>query len=196
MAEPVLFARPGAVWRMPDKNELSDERLEGFFRSGDDQAFEILYERYKRPLLSYLTRLCGDLTEAQEFFQETFVRVFMSASPPAPGVFRVWLYKVATNVYRGALRRRAVRRHVALVDQPERVPAANSSNMPVGSAPTAQEIRSAVESLPRKYRTVIILSCFQGLRYAAIGEVEGCSVGTVKSRMFEARKMLRKKLSR
>lgn len=178
----------------PDK-QVTDERLETLFRAGDDSAFEVLYQRYRRPLLGYLTRLCGNVTRAQDMFQETFVRVFTSRCALGGGIFRVWLYKVATNVYRETMRKQAVRRELPLGPQADQAGAFDSTDAQAWKKLAANELHAAVHSLSDKYRISIMLSCFQGFSYADIAQLEACSVEAVKSCIFEARKMLRSKLS-
>lgn len=173
--------------------EPSDEQLETQFRDGDDAAFEVLYRRYRQPLMRYLTRLCGNLVEAQDLMQDTFLRVFTSQSQKPRGIFRVWLYKVATNVYRSHLRKRAVRREIHLGDQSEQTTAFHPMDQSADDA-ISRQIREAVQSLPPLHRTTVILSHFQGLSYSEIAQIEDCSTGAIKFRMFQARKMLRDKL--
>ena len=188
---------PGASVLVAEMNihrgEPSDEQLETQFRAGDESGFEILYRRYRHPLMRYLTRLCGNLVEAQDLMQETFVRVFVSQSRTPRGIFRVWLYKVATNVYRGFLRKRAVRRETHLGEQSEQIIASHKKGQSANDV-ISRRIREAVQSLPPLHRTTVILLHFQGLSYPEIAQIEGCTVGAIRSRIFHARRMLRDKL--
>ena len=102
------------------EEELRDERLAVQARRGDTAAFALLVKRYEQPLFRYLRRMLGNTPDAEDMFQETFLRVHQHLGryrDNAP--FRPWLYRIATNLCRDRLRYR--RRHPMLaLDAPPR----------------------------------------------------------------------------
>ena len=77
----------------------SDESLVAEFVGGSEQAFEQIVRRYETPLTNFLFRYMHDAQEAQEVFQETFIRVYTKAGRFDPGrKFKTWLYTIAVNL--------------------------------------------------------------------------------------------------
>ena len=76
------------------------------FQRGDEKGFQVLYERYSRPILNYLYRFTWNRSVAEELTQEVFLRVCRAARTYEPrNSFRSWLYQIATNVGRNEVRR-------------------------------------------------------------------------------------------
>ena len=179
--------------------ELSDERLMQRIRSGDQEAFACLMRRYRGPLFSYLVRMTANAADAEDAYQETFLRVFQHAARFRAGApFRPWLYRIATNCCRDLMRKR--RRRKAFGDS-----AAEGQSAPLtegfadpGPNPresaarreTADEIASAVAALPHKQRAVFLMARYNKMAYPEIAQALGVPVGTVKSRMNTATKRL------
>src|SRR5262245_14111763 len=113
----ILAARqvelPAAVPGMV--SETSDEELLARIRAGRGEALAALIERYRRPLFGYLCRMLGDEAEADDVFQETFLRVVKNVERFETGrPVRPWLYAIAGNLVKNVYRSRAVRDHVPL----------------------------------------------------------------------------------
>ena len=90
--------------------EHTDEELMRRAAHGDEDAFALLVRRYESPLYGYLRRMLGNGADAEDAFQETFLRVHQHRSRYRQGApFRPWLYQIATNLCRDRLRSR--RRH-------------------------------------------------------------------------------------
>src|SRR5258708_6492964 len=90
--------------------EDSDEVLLARLKDGDDAALGALVERYKRPLFGYLCRMLGDAAEAEDVFQETFLRVFKHLARFEEGRrVRPWLYAIAGNLVKNVYRARGYR---------------------------------------------------------------------------------------
>lgn len=163
--------------------------------AGDTAAFEGIVRRWQGPLVNMAYRFCRDRSRAEEMAQEAFLRAYRKLShwrSDAP--FSSWLFTLAANLYRSELRRIPIRT-VPLEDVPEpgdpRIP---SSDLDVEQQENA--VRQAVALLPAKYRDVVILYYFQGQDVSAAARSLGMTEGTLKSRLFRARKLLRSKLSR
>src|SRR5689334_21662305 len=85
----------------------SDEELIALFQDGDESAFSILVGRYKDALVNFAFRFMGDYDEADDVAQETFVRVYRNKLAYRPvAKFSTWLYTIASNLSKTALRRR------------------------------------------------------------------------------------------
>ncbi|MDQ1258025.1 MAG: hypothetical protein QG656_2634, partial [Candidatus Hydrogenedentes bacterium] len=96
----------------------SDEALVRLARQGHTRAFEMLVKRYEQPLYNYLRRLSGNGSDAEDLFQETFLRVYGNLDRfKDTGRFRPWVYQIATNLCRDRIRYRKRRPQVSL-DQP------------------------------------------------------------------------------
>ncbi|TET35168.1 MAG: sigma-70 family RNA polymerase sigma factor [Planctomycetota bacterium] len=182
----------------------SDPRLIERFLDGEIAAFEELVRRYEGPLVHFLMRYVRDPMLAEELFQETFVRVYKkAASFDLDRHFKTWLYTIALNLARTAIRRRRTREISLEADYGgeketslrETLPADIHSpeDLAAGSE-LAREIEKAVQSLTEKQREVFILYQYDGCSYEEISKITKRPPGTVKSQMHYAIKELRRKL--
>jgi RNA polymerase sigma-70 factor (ECF subfamily) len=175
-------------------------------KGGDRAAFEALYARYSRPLLNFFFRLVWDRGFAEDLMQETFLRLWRGKERYRPsGKFTTYLFQIAKNHWLNERDKRNRRiSPVSLeaggaeesngfrdaVPAGERGPVGETLNKELGEA-----IARAVESLSEKLRLVFVLGQLDGMRYADIGEILGIPVGTVKSRMANADKVIRGRLA-
>ncbi len=164
-------------------------------RQGDGEALGELVRRYHGPLLGYLLRLGADRELAQDLAQETFCRVCLRISGlDNPGAFRVWLYRTAHRLFLDH-HRSWYRRRVAPVAEP---PAAGSAAGPEEEVLRAEEgerVRKALASLRPALRVAVILRHYQQLSLEEIAGVTGVPVGTVKSRLHRAQRILAAELA-
>lgn len=168
---------------------------------GDEQALAALYDRWAGPLLGFLERMCRDRSLAEDMVQETFVRVWRAAPRYQPTAkFSTWLFQIARNAWLNEREKRLRRpTPVEIETQDEGVssvaaPAAPASSSPVGAAldrELAEQIDGAVRRLPERLREVWTLGAVQGLPYQDVAAILEIPVGTVKSRMFQAVRLLR-----
>ena len=183
--------RQEAVWP-----SLSDEQLVALCQEGQTAAFEVLVRRYERRLFNYLRRMTGSASDAEDLFQETFLRVYTHLERfRESGLFRAWVYRIATNVCRDLLRRRkrrpetsldgAVRHDGAPLVDRIASPAANPRDR-AREAELAGRLADAVARLSVKHRAVFLMARYDGLPYEEIGRALRIPVGTVKSRMNKA----------
>ena len=186
---------------------VSDEDLMMKCRKGDIGAFELLVRRYQNPLINYIHRSIDDYHRAEDLSQETFLRVFKSASRYEPTAsFRSWLYTIATNLCRNEIRNRS-RRNTCffedLVEEGEDVyhteimrDTRYLPDMLLEKKEQRQMIRKALAQLPENQRVALTLITYQGLRYEEVAEILGCSVGAVKALIHRARQKMKKLLIR
>jgi RNA polymerase sigma-70 factor (ECF subfamily) len=127
--------------------------------------------------------------------QEAFLRAFRKLHLwRKDAVFSSWLFSLATNLYRSELRRIPVR-SVPLEDAPEpSVPARGDGELEYEER--EHIVRQAVSALPAKYRDAVTVYYFHGMDISAAAHSLGLSEGTLKSRLFRGREILRNKLPR
>ena len=190
---------------------LSDEELMTNCSRGMPGAFAILMRRYESRLYRYINRFVKNDDLAQDLTQETFLRAYRSRRNYVPKAkFAAWIYRIATNLCHDEFRKRRVSPTVSLstsftfqiTEKGDEETCALYEMLPDDSiSPPDVEIekeeqrrrlRSAIESLSEKHRTVILMHIYKGMEYADIADQLGCSIGTIKSRMHYAIKVLKK----
>jgi len=181
--------------------EESEERLIERALEGELDAFNVLVERYERPLYNVCLRMLSSTQSAEDATQEAFISAFRSIRSFRGGSFKSWLFRIGANACYDELRRQRSRPSRSIdepvgedertIELPDREPT------PEESAETA-DLRDALSEeiggLPPDQRLAIILRDVQGLEYEEIAEATNTSLGTVKSRINRARSRLRKAL--
>ena len=147
---------------------------------GDRSAFELLYQRYARPVFGLALRRLGDRGRAEDAVQETFASIWRSAGTYRPdrGPGAPWLYAVARNAI--------VDRARARTDVPAEIPEEPSREAgPLDRAEqgwVAWRVHRALEELPEREREVIALAYWSGLSQSEVAEFLAIPLGTVKTR--------------
>jgi len=171
--------------------------------SGDDPSFEVLLERHRTPVVNHLYRLVRNWAIAEELAQDVFLRVYRSRSKYHPGAkFATWLFRITTNV---ALNwRRDTRResghvrldedllHLRRMELSDRTPRADQRLM---EQDLSKQIQDAIESLPPKQLSAVLMHKYEGMDYNEIAEVLDCSIPALKSLLFRAYETLRRRLA-
>ncbi|MBW8017669.1 MAG: RNA polymerase sigma factor [Planctomycetes bacterium] len=182
--------------------ETTDKSLIEAHLSGDGSAFAELVNRYGDGMLGYLTKICGNRPQAEDFFQETFKRVHEKACTFRGGNFKSWLYTIATRVAFDTFRKQKKLRFISLnsvldvnSDVSDISAVCVDENCPdpheeLEKAEIRTQVRNALNKLPHKQRATLVLAYYQQLSYAQVADVLECSIGTVKTQMFRALKML------
>jgi len=167
------------------------------FQQGQPRAFEALYERYK----DYVYRVAFFITrnryEAEDAVQETFLDVHRALpryDVAGTARFETWLYRVTVNRFKMRLRRKRLPTEDwdDISERLERLPTPEADNPEAVllRADQAATLWRLVDALPEEHRAVVALRYLQDLSYQEIAEVLGISLGTVKSRLFNAHKKL------
>jgi RNA polymerase sigma-70 factor, ECF subfamily len=189
----------GGTAGAPGPSEIDERALIQRCIAGDATAFEPLVEKYRQRVWRLAYQVLHDREEAWDVAQEAFVRAFHSLpSFRGQSAFYTWLFRITVNVATDRHRQRGAQ---ARAFGPERVSEeewARTTPDP-GGGPEQQaarkeqreRIRSALDALPPKARTIIMLSDVEGLSYREIAEVLNCPIGTVMSRLHNARKRLK-----
>ena len=183
---------------------LSDEILIARVASGDASALEILYDQHAAAVLGVTFRIIGDRLAAEDVLQETFWRVWQSAVTyqAQRGSFRSWLFRIARNLAIDAYRRQSVRPQ-AIAEMTDTDPILDQLPDPNVDVPEltqtnlyAQQVRSALATLPREQRQVIELAYFYGMTRREIAEATGEALGTIHTRARLGLQRLREELER
>jgi RNA polymerase sigma-70 factor (ECF subfamily) len=183
------------VVRRSELAACSDEQLLSLFTRGELEAMEVLLERYKRPVFSFVLRLIGDRARAEDLLQETFLRLVEHAHTfEGNAKLKTWIFRIARNQCIDESRRRVHRRHPSL-DAPiadeansatlhDRLASkeAGAERRTVGSE-LKQRMAEAIKALPEEQREVFLLRQVQNLAFKEIADITGVSENTVKSRM-------------
>lgn len=187
---------------MTDRREnLSDEELIKRFQQGDLRAFDVIVGRYKDQLLNFAFRFLGNMEEAQDVVQETFLRLYRNKNAYRRiAKFSTWLYTISSNLAKTELRKRKRRKLVSISDlgfedkEYEIEDHRANTERQADSSLKEKIIQSAIEELPPRFRQVIILRDIQELSYEEVGKILNIPLGTVKSRVNRARLKLQEKL--
>jgi RNA polymerase sigma-70 factor (ECF subfamily) len=162
-------------------------------QQGDRQAFSQLVQTYREGVINVVYRMCGDAQLAEDAAQEAFIRAWRHLPgyrPDSP--LRNWLYRIATNVALDMLRRE--KQTVSVHDLPLAAPGATPEGLLVHQE-QSEAVRQAVLALPPASRAVLVLREYEGLSYREIAETVDIPLGTVMSRLYYARKLLRESLA-
>jgi RNA polymerase sigma-70 factor (ECF subfamily) len=190
---------PSGSAGLPESPGIDERALIQRCIAGDAVAFEPLVEKYRQRVWRLAYQVLHDREEAWDVAQEAFVRAFHSLpSFRGQSAFYTWLFRITVNVATDRHRQRGAQ---ARAFGPERVTEeewARSTPDPgrgpdqeAARAEQRERIRRALDALPPKARTIIMLSDVEGLSYREIAEVLNCPIGTVMSRLHNARKRLK-----
>jgi RNA polymerase sigma-70 factor (ECF subfamily) len=163
-------------------------------KRGDNGAFDEIVRELERPMFYYVRRLVGSDEDAWDLTQEVWVKAFRGiGSLRETRRFRVWLYSIAHHVvmshHRAAYRNHAVR------DEPC-VPDSAIEAEPIPNLEDAERVHLALDQLDPVFREVLTLRFLEDLSVDETAEIIGVPSGTVKSRLFHAKKALKNILSR
>jgi len=184
----------------------SDEVLARQAKGGDTKAFEELFERYKKRILNFVYRLIGNKETAEEVTQETFIKLYKNLDIYDPSKkFTSWLYTIARNLAKNALRDRkyfadiSLEKEILKGDKALRLKdvIADPGMSPASIAEDeelAEQAQKVLTLLPVKYREVIALYTVEKLTYKEIAGILGCSIANVSIRLNKAKILFMKKL--
>jgi RNA polymerase sigma-70 factor, ECF subfamily len=165
---------------------------------GDADAFRLIFERYSRPVISFIYDMVNDRGLAEELTQETFVRAYRSIrTMRAETKLSTWLFGIARNVARESLRARArASNHVDLADK-SLMDLSDKKPVPVEgllSKELNELIRRSLAALDEDKRLVFTLKVLHQCSYEEIATITGFSVAKLKPDLHRARAEMRKKI--
>jgi RNA polymerase sigma-70 factor (ECF subfamily) len=174
------------------RSDVGDEDLARAARLGDLGSFRALVERHRGRVFSLALRMCGNREEAEDMAQEAFLKVYRGLpSFRGEAAFTTWMLRVALNTFHRHLRR--LPRARPLTDD-----ALNAAEEVPGPDPEAdlldheraERVRRLVAGLPAPFRDAVALFYLQERSVEEAAATLGVSIGTLKSRLFRARRML------
>ena len=179
--------------------EWSDEQLIAQVARGDTAAYEMLYDRYCSAVMGLALKITGDRSLAEEVVQETFWRVWRKADlfQTQRGAFTSWFFGITRNLSIDVLRRQKTQ--IQPVDETEQI--IEQAADPTTDVPETawlrekhQQMRAAIETLPKEQRSVIEMAYFRGMTRQEIAQVTGEPLGTIHTRARLALQKLREEL--
>ena len=175
--------------------ELDDEALvERAGNGGDNAAFAELVRRHQGKIRGLLLRLTGNATLADDLAQEVFLRAYRGlVGFEGHSRFSTWIYRIAYNVF---LNHRSRCKELAALPQGfESSAAAPDSELSPGRFDLRSDLAAAIVELPERYRVVVTLYYLEDVSYPEIAEILDLPLGTVKTHLHRAKKLLRDHLS-
>lgn len=183
-----------------DFSQSNEELLEQCKRQ-DQEALRVLLKRHERPVYSLLYRMLSNHEDAEEALAEVFVKVWRGAAFfKGDSKFTTWLYKIAANTARDALRSRKTRRDVSIEDVViNELEAGERAGVDMGDpaklaarAEDRAHILRAMKELSEEDRLLISLYHLHECEYSEIEKITGISPNNLKVKLFRARQRLRK----
>ncbi len=179
---------------------MDEKQLVRLAQEGRPEAFEELVKKYQSKVFSMAMSFIRNREAADDAAQEVFLKAYLALPKfHLKSEFGTWLYRIAINHVKDVLRKQGRAKEVPLDDVGE--PSTTDENVLEKTVLERQAedrkslVQGFVQKLPDKYRTIVTLRDIQGMPYEEISRVLHLSPGTVDSRLYRARRMLRKKLS-
>jgi len=204
-----IFRLPGPRGRLSTQSMESaalqttwtDEELVARSIHGDRESFDRLVLRWERSIFALAYRVLGREEDARDICQETFLRAFRGLQAfKGQAKFSSWLYRIALNLCRDAMRRE---RRTPIVQAPEgldiiELAGEAEPSEPIEDVLSRKDLGRAVEKamalLPEEQRTAIIMKEYHGLTFQEIADLLDCPLSTVKTRLYQGLSVLRKQL--
>ena len=175
------------------------------FRGGDEDAFTEIVRRYQGRVVSLAYRYLGSAADAEDVAQEVFLRIHRARETyEATAKFSTWTHRITVNASLNLLRRRRVRRHLNQAVPAQGEDGAESPDFEdhgasrphdeVEKDELAAVLRGAVDALPERQRTAILLNKYQGLSYEETAEAMELSLPAVKSLLTRARVNIKERI--
>ena len=172
---------------------VSDQDLVAGTLAGNGQDFEVLVGRYERAVYNLALRMLQNVEDAKDATQESFFKAFRSLRTFKAGAkFSTWILAIA---YNASCDRLSKRRHLSGSEIPDRADPRPGPAEETEREDEAQRLRRTIDALPEKYRAVITLYHLQGKQYDEIATILGVPMGTVKTHLFRAKELLRRRLN-
>ncbi|MCH9679976.1 MAG: sigma-70 family RNA polymerase sigma factor [Deltaproteobacteria bacterium] len=187
--DPAILQRRSAV----PLDTMDEARLVGRAGRGDRIAFAELVRRHQGKVRALLLRLASDRSLADDLAQEVFLRAYRGlVGFEGRSSFGTWLYRISYNVYLN--HRTRSRSFAALPEDYDVRAAAPEDALSAPRADLRRDLEAAIEELPERYRAVIVLYYLQEVSYPEIAEILELPLGTVKTHLHRAKRLLRQQM--
>lgn len=179
-------------------DDLEDYDLIMLAKAGNQNAFSLLIRRYHQQLFNMLYALAGDWDDADDLAQETVLKAHRAlAGFEGRAQFYTWIYRIGVNCWKDWCKTPRAQKEVRDVSDEgrsvlERQVSSDASDALVQRVEFQVMLEQALAKLNEEYRAAVVLREIDGLGYDEIADILGCSVGTVKSRLFRGRNQLKK----
>lgn len=198
--ESVSETSPGAAAPATPQGEPADAELVRLCQEGHAGSYETLVVRYRGRVYAMILNMTGNDADAWDLSQDVFLKAWKALPRfEARSQFFTWLYRIAHNVTYDWLRKRKISPGTEFDDALGQTPAAGAVTVPQASQEPDTRLRNkevgariadALKELSPEHRAVMLLKEVDGLSYQEIADTVGCTLGTVMSRLFYARKRL------
>jgi RNA polymerase sigma-70 factor (ECF subfamily) len=183
-----------------EREARRDAALVDRLKKGDAKALDELYRRHREAAYGIAYRLVGSREDALEVVQEAFIHVMRGIQTfRGQSSFRTWLYRIVTHAALDYRRWRALRVADSLDSDTSTEPVAQASDRSPQEAAADRDLGAAIDkalsNISEKNRAALILFAIEGMPYKEVADVLGISIGTVMSRIFNARQRLRELLA-
>ena len=188
-----------------DEDEMSDEELVLQSQKGDLSAFDQLVRRYYPKIYGLVYNMTGNREDAEDVVQEVFVKAHAKlGSFRGKAQFYTWIYRIAINSAINFRKKRTRKAAMRLDDlNPDvkqdlafmRLFSGDTPLRKVKLNELQKKLNEAIQTLSDKHKQAVILHDIQGMPHEEIAKIMKCSVGTVRSRLFYARRKLQEELS-
>lgn len=175
---------------------MDDSELVVQLQKGDAAAFSLLFERYQKQALRTACFLTGNLSTAEDVVQDAFIKCYMQIHTlKDPESFRPWFFKLLTRLSWKASAKDTKNTPVSqLFESLENETNGEDCSTYVLRQESQLMLFEAVKELQQKQRAVVVLYYYNQMTVSEIAKITGCLEGTVKSRLYFARKKLYEKL--
>ncbi len=175
---------------MSSSKQLAEQVLILRCQIGERYAFAELIRRHERRLRYFIVGLVGDSAIAEDVFQDTWLSVIAKIrNLRKVESFTIWLYRIARNRVYQELRKK---KYTFLLDEELQGP--DDTENDAFSAEDAAKVHRCLEKLQAEHKEVLMLRFLEQMSYEQISEVINCNLGTVKSRIYYAKRALRRKM--
>ena len=156
---------------------------------GDKRAFAKLYRELETPTLRFIQSRLNDPFEANDILHDVFMEIWRSAGKfEGRSMVRTWVFGIAYRKTMDAFRKK--KRVEVWSDIPEQPDPSESADMVLNATQEARHLRSCIDCLSSEHRLAISLAFYEDMTYEEIAEIAGVPSGTIKSRVFHAKKLL------
>ncbi len=185
--------------KIKDHSAASDEQLVGAAKKGDMRAFEELVARHRDKIYARAFSMMRNEDEATDLSQEAWVKSWQRLKQfQGDSSFGTWMTRIVINLCLDQLRRRKRQRTESIEEMSEESGGVERQMPVVNPNPTERlergelrkKIDQALSQLSHEHRTALVLHEFEDMEYKEIARTMGCSIGTVMSRLFYARRKM------